>query len=86
MSNLPPELQQFASLLDAQPGPVQVALQYATCLLMVEAGKMWLVETVPGVNGLYCVFETTVGDRFSVTKPPISKETEAAELLHLPYR
>jgi hypothetical protein len=55
-------------------------------LLMVEAGKMWLVETVPGVNGLYCVFETTVGDRFSVTKPPISKETEAAELLHLPYR
>jgi hypothetical protein len=78
MSNLPPELQQFAALLDAQPGPVQVAFQYAMCLLMVESGKMRLVETVPGENGPYCVFETIAGDTFSVTKPPIDKEAEAA--------
>jgi hypothetical protein len=86
MSNLPLELQQLAAILDAQPGPVQVAFQYALSLLIVEASKMQLVETVPGENGLYCVFETTAEDRFSITKPPIDQETEAAELLHLPYR
>jgi hypothetical protein len=78
MNNLPPELQQFAVILDAQPGPVQVAFQYAICLLMVEAGKMRLVETIPGESGPYCVFETIAGDTFSMTRPPIDKETEAA--------
>jgi hypothetical protein len=65
--------------LDAQPGPVQVIYQYAICLLMVEAGKMRLVETIPGKNGATCIFEMTVGPKltFSVTKPPISQETEA---------
>ncbi len=74
---LPPELQQFAALLDAQPGPVQVAFQYALCLLMVEAGKIRLVETRPGENGAICVFETLIGESFSVTKPPLPKEIEA---------
>jgi hypothetical protein len=74
--NLPPELQQFAAFLDAQPGPVQVAFQYAICLLMVEADKMRLVETVPGESGPYCVFKTIAGDRFSIAKPPMDKETE----------
>jgi hypothetical protein len=78
MNNLPPELQQFAALLDAQPGPVQIIFQYCLCLLMEEVGKMRLVETIPGESGPYCVFETIAGDTFSVTKPPISKETEAA--------
>lgn len=80
MSNLPPELQQFAIILDAQPGPIQVAFQYAMCLLMVESGKMRLVETIPGESGATCIFEMLVGDKltFSVTKPPIDKETEAA--------
>jgi hypothetical protein len=77
MTNLPPEFQQFAAILDAQPGPVQVAFQYAMCLLMVESGKMRLVETIPGESGPYCVFETIAGDNFSVTNPPIDKETEA---------
>ena len=39
---------------------------------------MRLVDPVPGESGPYCVFENTAGDSFSVTKPPISKETEAA--------
>lgn len=79
MTNLPPEIQQFAALLDAQPGPIQSAFQYAMCLLMVESGKMRLVETLPGENGATCVFETLTGGSFtfSVTKPPVSKETEA---------
>jgi len=80
MNYLPSELQQFAAILDAQPGPMQIAFQYAMCLLMVESGKMHLVETVPSENGATCIFETLTEDSFtfSVTKPPISKETEAA--------
>jgi hypothetical protein len=77
MSNLLPELQQFAALLDAQPGPIQAAFQYVLCLLMVEAGKMQWIETIPGENGALYVFETVAGDRFSVVRPQISQEVEA---------
>jgi hypothetical protein len=45
---------------------------------MVEAGKMRLVEKVPGENGTVCVFATTSGDHFSVTRPAMSREQEAA--------
>jgi hypothetical protein len=44
MTTLPPQLDAFASILDAQPAPVREAFQYCLCLLMVEAGKMRLVE------------------------------------------
>lgn len=78
MTNQPPEIQQFAAILDAQPGPVQAAFQYALCLLMVESGKMRLVETLPGENGAACIFETVTDSfTFSVTRPPVSLETEA---------
>lgn len=85
MNDLPPELQQFAAILDAQSGSVQSAFQYAMCLLMVEAGKMRLVETIPGENGAMYVFETTAGEKFtfSVTKPPMDEETEAALIKQL---
>lgn len=77
--NFPPELAVFAALLDAQPRPVQSVFQYAMCLLMVESGKMRLIETIPGENGATCVFETLTEESvtFSVTKPPVSTETEA---------
>lgn len=78
MINLPPEIQQFAAILDAQPRPVQAAFQYAMCLLMVEQGKMRLLETLPGENGATCIFQTVTDSfTFSVTRPLISKETEA---------
>ncbi|MBE7553147.1 MAG: hypothetical protein HS126_18900 [Anaerolineales bacterium] len=79
MINLPPELRQFATLLDAQPGPIQSAFQYALCLLMVESGKIRLVETLPGENGATCIFETLTEESFTfgVTKPPVSPEAEA---------
>jgi hypothetical protein len=41
---------------------------------------MHLVEKVPGENGTVCVFETKVGDRFSVVRSAISKEQEAAPI------
>ena len=80
MSNLPSELDGFASLLDAQPGPVREAFQYCLCLMMVENGKMHQIETIPGESTPLCIFVTISGDRFSVPRPDITPEQEA-ELL-----
>ena len=77
MSELPPELEGFASLLDAQPGPVRDAFTYCLCLMMVESGKMRLTEMVPSEISPIYVFETTAGDTFSVQRPPMSQEQEA---------
>jgi hypothetical protein len=77
MNNLPPQLQQFASFLDAQPGNIQVAFQYCIALLMVEAGKAKLVSTEPSENGAVCTFETIAGDIFSINRPVISEDEEA---------
>ena len=43
-SNLPPKLQPFASLLDAQPPEVQGAFQFLLATAMHEAGKFELVS------------------------------------------
>jgi hypothetical protein len=77
MNDLPPELAGFASLLDAQPQPVREIFQYCLCLMMVEAGKMRLVGTVPGEASPICIFESTAGESFSVARPPMSQEEEA---------
>ncbi len=77
MTELPPELAGFAVLLDAQPQPVREIFQYCLCLLMVEAGKMRLVDTVPGEMSPICVFESSAGETFSVARPPMSQEEEA---------
>ncbi len=74
---LPPTLAAFADLLDAQPGPVQVAFQYCLAMLMVEAGKAEMVETQPGEAGAMCIFKTVAGEMFTVLKPPMSVEVEA---------
>lgn len=78
MPTLPPELAAFAALLGAQPPHVRDAFNYCLCLLMVQAGKMHLVEKVPGENGAVCVFATTSGNHFSVVEPRMSKESRAA--------
>ena len=49
------------------------AFHYCLCLLMVEAGRMRLVE-----NGEICVFETAARRKFSVTRPDLSRDQEAA--------
>jgi hypothetical protein len=76
MTTLPPELAAFSYLLDAQPSPVREAFHYCLCVLMVEAGKMRLVEKVPGEH--VCVFATTRGERFSMVEPKMSKVSKAA--------
>ena len=75
MTTLPPELAAFSYLVDAQPEPVRDAFHYCLCLLMVEAGKMRLVEEGPGE---ICVFETVARVKFSVTKPALDRDQEAA--------
>lgn len=44
---------------------------------MVEHGKMQLSGVSLGKNEIICTFETMVGDKLIVVKPPISKEVEA---------
>ena len=78
MTDLPPELQALSALLDAQPGHVQTAFQYCLALLMVEAGKAALIATTPGESGAICTFQTVAGDVFSLNKPLLSIEDEAA--------
>ena len=78
MTTLPPELAAFSYLLDAQTPPVRDAFNYCLCLLMAQAGKMRLVEKVPGEHGTVCVFATTRGDHFGVVKPKMSEEQELA--------
>ena len=78
MADLPPELQKYAAFLDAQPELVRETFQYCLCLILVEAGKMQLVETVPDNSGIICTFETVAGDRFSIIQPQINKEQETA--------
>ena len=73
MSTLPPELAAFAYLLDAKTPQVRDVFHYCLCLLMVQAGKMRLVE-----NGEICVFETVARVKFSVTRPTLSRDQEAA--------
>jgi hypothetical protein len=43
MDKLPLELEGFASLFDAQSGPVRELFAYCLCLMMPQAGKMCLV-------------------------------------------
>jgi hypothetical protein len=78
MTTQPLEFAAFSDLLDAQPAPVRDAFQNCLCVLMAEAGVMRLVEKVPGENKVVCVFATTVGDHFGVTRPAMSREQEAA--------
>jgi hypothetical protein len=78
LTTLPPELQQFAALLDAQPGLVQTIFRYCLAMAMVEAGKARLVKSEPSEEGSMCTFETVAGDTFTVLKPPMDARTEAA--------
>jgi hypothetical protein len=76
INDLPPELAQLASFLEALPDPIEGVFRYYVCLLMVEAGKMRLIGIVPGKGRNIYVFETLAGGRFNVVKPAINQELE----------
>ncbi len=77
-TQLPPKLDALATLLNAQPGPVQVVFQYSLALLMVEGGKTTLIGPEPGENGPICTFKTVAGDVFNLSRPPLSDADEVA--------
>jgi hypothetical protein len=83
MADLPPELTQFAAILDAEPGPIQVIFRYCLAMLMVEADKARLISTEPGESGAMCTFQTVAGDTFTLLKPPLSEDDEAAMIKQL---
>ena len=74
-NDLPPELQAFASLLDAHPPDVQQAFQFQLATAMHEAGKSELLS-VAEVEGRWHYTFRGAGDVFSVVRPEMSKEME----------
>jgi len=72
-SDLPPELQAFASLLDTQPPEVQEAFQFLLATAMHEAGKFELLN-VAEVDGRWHYTFSGAGEVFSVVRPEMSKE------------
>ena len=74
-TDLPPKLQAFASLLDAQPPGVQEAFQFLLATAMHEAGKFELLN-VAEVGGRWYYTFSGAGEVFSVVRPEMSKETE----------
>ena len=73
-SNLPPKLQAFASLLDAQPPEVQEAFQFLLATAMQEAGKSELLNAADVEGWWHYTFKSSAGDVFSMMRPQISKK------------
>ncbi|GAB4447290.1 MAG: hypothetical protein Kow0031_29890 [Anaerolineae bacterium] len=46
-NNLPEQWQTFLENLQLPPGPVQAAFEYSLTQLLVEAGEMDAIETIP---------------------------------------
>jgi hypothetical protein len=44
--------------------------------MMVEAGRMELVHTMPGEEGPICLFKSANGEPFAVQRPSMSIEEE----------
>ena len=76
-ANLPPELEALDALLTSQPHAVHDAFHYCLCLMMVETGKMQLVQTVTGDTGSFCLFETVAGETFAIPKPALTERQQA---------
>jgi len=74
-SDLPPKLQAFASLLDAQPTDVQEAFQFVLATAMHEAGKFELLN-VGEVDGRWHYTFSGAGEVFSVVRPEMTKEMD----------
>jgi len=75
-SDLPPELQAFARLLDTQPSEVQEAFQFLLATAMQEAGVFELLNVAEVDGRWHYTFRSAAGEVFSVVRPEISKETE----------
>ena len=77
MADLPPEMDLFGALLEAQPNHIQEVFKYCACRAMVEAGLVRVIKTTPGECGPVLVIELTSGNRLRIARPPISEKDEA---------
>jgi len=75
-NSLPPEFEMLSMLIDGQAPPVREAFQYCLCLMLVETGRMKLIGAIPGDSNQLYLFETAVGEQFSIPRPPLSPEDE----------
>ena len=83
MNYLPRELQKFNVFLDNLLSRDKIIFLYCVCLLMCEAGKMRLRNTVPGEDWSMVFFETIAGKRFHVIKLPLDSAIEAKLIAEL---
>jgi hypothetical protein len=83
MTNLGLDISDIADLLRAQPKPIRDAFYYWLCLMMVEAGKMELVETMPGEEGPICVFRSAAGESIVLPKPALDGQQQEAAVKQL---
>jgi hypothetical protein len=60
MLDLPPELARFADYLDTRPAHIQIIFRYCIYLMMVEDGKLKLVETTSEESWTECVWLISV--------------------------
>jgi len=74
--DLPPEMQAFARLIDAQPLAVQEAFQFCLAIAMQEAGKLELIGVTRVGDRIHYAFRSIAGDVFSIVRPEITKEVE----------
>ena len=77
MTRIPPELEGYEEFLNGQPEDAQSTFHYSLCLMMVEEGKMALVDRQSGEDGVICVFRSGSGEEFRVVRPDIGDEDDA---------
>lgn len=68
-------INQLGLVISRLPSNVQAIFHYCLCLMMVEAGKMQLVATIPGDSGPLCQFLTTNGETVVIPDPALPPET-----------
>ncbi len=82
-TDLPPELDMFARILDGQPPQVREVFHYALALLLVENGKAARHSDgasssgARSINASGSIFVSNAGELFSVVRPDVSEEALA---------
>ena len=86
-SELPPEYQRLASLIDQQPPAVREVVHLILAVALEKSGKARMANTFQGEGRVHYAYETVAGDVFTLVRPEIDAEKEeevrtiAAEIL-----
>ena len=77
MNHIPPELERYTEFLNAQPEDIRSTFYYSLCIMMVDEGKMKLVDKQAVEDGDIFVFQSSTGQEFGVARPDIGNEDDA---------